>query len=738
MIFITPHHFPVNLVVSSLTDYQIIYYTTGKMMKRLNFICILLGITMVVSIPQMLIAEENKKITTLPMIRVVGEQTEELMNKELMEKEFTTNSISPDAKIEAGETNDITDLLKESQSILIENSSYGKKVFLRGMEDQNMRILINGMPVGQMGKYYARSFEWETIPADAIEKIEVTKGTGSAEYGNTLAGTINIITKKGGKKLKTQFKTSYGRFEDRKYSITNSGSYRQFDWFAGGSYHKKNEYLENNDIEDSNGFLNVGVDLGNLGKIKFSGYKYHKNEGYVLDDQVAWNVWSEARNYAPGSSFTLDNTGGEIVYLSELIDLGVSYGNQKRNSNPEKNTWNNGDTSDYKSDFNTPAVKLKVHHSFGSHALSFGGEYTYGDAGADWEYYNQGKEHIDFNQNLSGAFIEDSWNVFPKINFTYGIRYDEFRNKIKNSDPVFEDKISDHQWSPRYTLTYKPADDLSVYFTGGRIFKAPTMADQYRWYSNYNFISFSGRAVLRAYYGINQPPGAPAAIIPDQYKNAWQSLIGELKPVKGWDYEIGVQQTTNKFTYHANLFYQDIDNYIETFPVSYPPTYNVDSMYIRGIELSGKYVFSDRFEVEGNYTYEETEKHGDKLIEKLYSNEKDLANTPKHLFNLTFRAKPFKGFTAEWQSRYTGKRFAGGAPAVPPQMTAVKTEYQPMTYLGGYTVHNLRLSYKTGFIHGVDTKFLFAIENISNVKVWERLDYPNPGTVVYGGVQFEF
>ena len=694
-------------------------------------------------------ADERVKVQELPPLEVTGKRV-----KGLLRNELTTNTINPEAKIEAGETNDITDLLKESQSILVQDSSYGKKVFLRGLEDQNMRILINGMPVGQMGKYYARSFEWETIPVDAIERIDVTKGVGSAEYGNTLAGTINIITKRGTKRLKTRLRGSYGRFYDGKATLTNSGSYGPLHWFIGGSYHTRDEYLKNNDLEDENGFLSGGIDLGDLGEIRFLGYGYHKNEGYVLDDRVAWNIWSEARDYASGSDFTLDNAGGEIIYLSKLIDIGVSCSNQKRNSNPEKENWKKGDTSDYDSDFDTPAVRCKIHHSFGPHTLSLGGEYTYGDADADWEYYNKGKEHIDFKQDLWGAFFEDSWDILPKLNLTVGVRYDDFRNRIKDSGikytgatapgsgggthGVFEDRISDHQWSPRYTLTYKPLDDVSLYFTGGRIFKAPTIADQYRWYSNYNFISFAGRAVLRAYYGIKQPPGAPASMIPDQYKDAWRRLIGTLEPVKGWDYELGVRQVTDRFGYHLNFFYQDIDDYINIYPVSYPPTYNVDNVDIWGIEVSGKYVFCRQFEIEGSYTYEKTEKHGDKLVEGLYNGEDDLFNAPKHLLNITLRTRPFKGLTAEWQTRYTGRRFAGGAPAVPPQMTKKKPEYQPMTHLGGYTIHNLRLSYETGRLHGLDTKFLLAIENITNKKTWERLDYPTPGTVVYGGIQLEF
>ncbi|MBL0717310.1 MAG: Plug domain-containing protein, partial [Desulfosarcina sp.] len=133
-------------------------------------------------------AELKTNIKTLPSITVTEKGLEKTWGKQ-----FTTNVISPDDKVQAGQTMDISDLLKESQSVFIQNSSYGKKVFLRGMEDQDMRILINGMPAGQMGKYYTRSFEWETIPVEAIERIEVTKGAGSAEYGNTIAGTINII-----------------------------------------------------------------------------------------------------------------------------------------------------------------------------------------------------------------------------------------------------------------------------------------------------------------------------------------------------------------------------------------------------------------------------------------------------------------------------------------------------------------------------------------------------------------
>ena len=86
-----------------------------------------------------------------------------------------------------------------------------------------------------------------------------------------------------------------------------------------------------------------------------------------------------------------------------------------------------------------------------------------------------------------------------------------------------------------------------------------------------------------------------------------------------------------------------MDDYVVIYPVSYPPTYNIDNVELWGIELSGRYIFCRYFEVERNYTYEETEKHGDKIIEKIYA-ENDLFNTTKYFLNLTLRAKPRSRF----------------------------------------------------------------------------------------------
>jgi outer membrane receptor for ferrienterochelin and colicins len=94
-------------------------------------------------------------------------------------------------------------LLRETNIQFSRDPILGSNIFIQGLSGQNVKILMDGVPVvGRLNGYVDLS----QINLNNVERIEVVEGPLSVAYGsNALAGTINIITKK-----KTDPKPEFG------------------------------------------------------------------------------------------------------------------------------------------------------------------------------------------------------------------------------------------------------------------------------------------------------------------------------------------------------------------------------------------------------------------------------------------------------------------------------------------------------------------------------------------------
>lgn len=120
---------------------------------------------------------------------------------------------------------------------------------IRGFESDNILILLDGMP---MNTTYNNNMEWEMLPVENIERIEVVKGAGSSLYGGRAVGAVvNIITKdqtmaKGESKINavldygsnnTWKKAVYANMQvDEKLSVGLGYENRKSDGFKGYYY----------------------------------------------------------------------------------------------------------------------------------------------------------------------------------------------------------------------------------------------------------------------------------------------------------------------------------------------------------------------------------------------------------------------------------------------------------------------------------------------------------------------
>ena len=139
---------------------------------------------------------------------VVGQNNDSLLNKKISEVVVTGQLLEKNAEdavhkiriigsreLNSGLFNNLAALLSKELNIrLSEDNILGSSVSIQGVSGQNVKILIDDIPV--IGRLNG-NIDLSQIMLDNVERIEIVEGPLSTIYGtDALAGTINIITKK--------------------------------------------------------------------------------------------------------------------------------------------------------------------------------------------------------------------------------------------------------------------------------------------------------------------------------------------------------------------------------------------------------------------------------------------------------------------------------------------------------------------------------------------------------------
>lgn len=439
-------------------------------------------------------------------------------------------------------------------------SSMGQdKILLNG--DERVLVLVDGrrMNLGSSGN---SSADW-LPPVNAIERIEVLKGGGSALYGtDAVGGVINVIMKKGSEiGNHVTVKAAGGSWNAEQYAISASGSTDSgLGLIVSATKERRGEYKFKNANGKSQLLKNSGYDdTGVIVKL---------DQKVGEDNRIGVNF--EHINAEGGSPFGYSGFGNTDSHKRISNNVALRYDwNESSDERGYVQVYKNYQHAHFRSpvasrqsNFTDSTIGLEAQQNF---KFSDTDELTVG-----LEYYKTTVDNTSLytgerDINNKAIFAENRWEFAPSWQLNTGLRYD---HHSKYGSEV----------TPKVALNKKFDENSNVYLSWGRVFNAPTTDDLF-WHQ-----------VDSSQWGTFYTYGDP-----------------NLKPEKGYVWTFGGNTKLNeKTSLSANVFYSKITDAIDwdyTSVPNYTLAVNVNKEKRRGLELSLNHDFDDNLSAYASYTY---------------------------------------------------------------------------------------------------------------------------------------
>jgi vitamin B12 transporter len=465
----------------------------------------------------------------------------------------------------------IGEVLNEQPGIMINgadnNLGTNQTIYTRGASAANTLILLDGIPLYNASGI-SNEFDLNNFALDNIERIEILKGSQSTLYGSdAVAGVINIISKKGGKKpFNLNVDLSAGSYGTYKGSLSASGTNGKGETYFV-SYNKiySNGFSSAYDSTGKNNFekdgfnqdvfqLNYGFHPFKKTSVRLSG-KYNNN--YAAIDAGAF---ADDKDYTYRNDNTIAGVSVDYKLQNGLIRLQYNYNIFNRN--------------------------------FLDDSTSVGGYST----------YQKGK----YNGASNFAELYTSLNLCKNVELLAGTDYRQSKTSqlyIYLPDygypalPISSDSARTNQFSGYASLYLKSKEGFNIDL-GGRW-------NHHSIYGNNYTYSINPFYVIKDHYKIYANVSSGYRV-PSLYQLYSEYGNRNLKPEQTASYEAGLQYFSEKINARATGFIRNGKDVFlfYTDPVTYASQYmNGDKQRDYGIETEATLQVTSQLTASLNYTF---------------------------------------------------------------------------------------------------------------------------------------
>ena len=212
------------------------------------------------------------------------------------------------------------ELLNNTPSVYATKSGGGfgdARVTIRGFAQENIAVLINGVPVNDMENGRVYWSNWAGL-SDVTSAMQVQRGLGAAKVAvPSIGGTINILSKtsdvnKGGNVVASTGNNGY-----QKYGFTLSTGLMENGLAATVSFAKISGegYIEGTQFEGTNYFINFSKEINKNHKLSFTSFGAPQRHG----QRQNMSTVSTYRNAEAGNQFNPDwgYKDGQVTHIED-------------------------------------------------------------------------------------------------------------------------------------------------------------------------------------------------------------------------------------------------------------------------------------------------------------------------------------------------------------------------------------------------------------------------------------
>ena len=434
----------------------------------------------------------------------------------------------------------------------------GSSDYKPGGYNNRVLVLLDGF---QISMPYSGSIDWNAMPLDFLDRVEVVKGPVSSLYGqNSMGGIINLVTKNYSDEFYNA-KATVGSYDSRDLNLTMSNITDNISYTALLQHKKGNGHRFNAQYEQNNFYTKIFNKKQDLSISLIANKSVNGQPGFYIEDRpslTSYRVSNRDSVYLQLFKKQTLDANNNIIYSFSLNHFYTNYFDRDNTPTEEiqEQTFYNDTSLNLRAEYQK-LINNKSYLIFGSDIIL---------EQSDISIYRN--IYDDLKQVTGGFFAQNRIQLNERLLLGLGLRID-YRNVDRGNEFSYK-SFSDV--SPKINLTFK-RDSFSTWnFALSKGFRSPSLSELFLQYESD--------------YGLNTQ-GNP-----------------NLEPEQLYGLDISFDRSNkSNLTYSVSTFYykyEDMIDFVYGLPVIALNRSDISSC---GLETNISYQINSNLNLDLGYTY---------------------------------------------------------------------------------------------------------------------------------------